>query len=80
MMDGGFGVGFGHGGGFIGIFFWIILLVAIIIAVRWLMDNKSSNAGQSDKALDILNQRYARGEIDQQEYEQKRREISGRSD
>lgn len=80
MMDGEWGVGFGHGGGFIGIFFWIILIVAIIVAVRWLMDNKSSTTGRSDKALDILNQRYARGEIDQQEYEQKRREISGNSD
>ncbi|TDY02442.1 SHOCT domain-containing protein [Thiohalophilus thiocyanatoxydans] len=80
MMDGGLGFGFGHGGGFIGIFFWIILIVAIIVAVRWLMDNKSSTAGQSDKALDILKQRYARGEIDLQEYEQKRREISGNSD
>lgn len=80
MMDGEFGVGFGHGGGFIGIFFWIILIVAIVIAVRWLMDNKPSSSGQSDKALDILDQRYARGEIDQKEYEQKRREISDRSD
>ena len=74
MMDGSYG--FGHaGGGFIGIIFWIILIVAVVAIFRWLMDNRSSGS-QSKSALDILNERYARGEIDQQEYERKRSEIT----
>jgi len=32
--------------------------------------------GQSRTAIDILNERFARGEIDQAEYEEKRRLIS----
>lgn len=85
MMDGSYG--FGHaGGGFIGIIFWIIVIVAVIAVFRMLMDSRSnnmdsrSNSGNASKsALDILNERYARGEINQQEYEQKKRDITGES-
>lgn len=72
--------GFGHfGGGFIGIIFWIIVIAAIVMLFRLLSDNRSSNDNDGDRsesALEILNKRYARGEIDQQEYERKKREIS----
>lgn len=75
MMDGG--IGFTHGaGGIFGLLFWIILIVVIVAAVRWLMNANGNQSGRSNTALDILDQRYARDEIDQQEYEQKRREIS----
>lgn len=72
--------GFGHfGGGFIGILFWIIVIALIILAFRWLSDSRSSGGTNStESALDILNKRYARGEIGQQEYERKKREISER--
>ena len=55
-------------------FFWILL----IILVAWLgkaiiPEQPSQSAAKS--ALDILNERYAKGEIDQQEYEQKRHQL-----
>lgn len=79
MMDGG--VGFTHGaGGAFGLLFWIILIVLVIVAVRWLVKDNGSERKQDNSALDILDKRYARGEIDQQEYEQKRREISQKGD
>lgn len=68
------GYGYGYGPGFLGmgamILFWAILIGAVVIAVRWLMerDHKRSNS-----ALDILKERLARGEIEPEEYEARRK-------
>jgi putative membrane protein len=72
MMGNGYGMGFG------GIFMWLFWLL-VIIGVVWLVksfvagDGGASGKGKS--SLEILKERYARGEIDQQEFEQKRRDL-----
>lgn len=58
---------------------WMVLwgvlpLVGIVALVVWL--SRANGLRQDRTALDILKERYARGEIDQAEFEQKRREIS----
>ncbi len=71
--------GMGWAGGFIMIVFWIIVLAAIIIFIRWAVSSKgpaSSAPEQRESALDILKKRYARGEIDKEEFEQKKRDLS----
>ncbi|MEG3618727.1 SHOCT domain-containing protein [Magnetovibrio sp. PR-2] len=60
------------GPGFGGIFMilWLGLIIAGIVAlVRWLMSS-SRNTPPERRARDILDERYARGEIDRGEYEQ----------
>ncbi len=81
-MMGGYGVGYGMGGfGFIMmIAFWILIVVGIVFAIRWLA--ASTNAAQSISAsgetpVDILKKRYARGEIDKLEFEDKKKYIDG---
>jgi putative membrane protein len=65
----------GFGGGFMWIF-WILLIVAIVWGVKAAAGGGGNNPSQKRKsALDILKERYARGEIDQQEYEQKRKDL-----
>jgi putative membrane protein len=72
-MNGGWGMGFG--GPFM-ILFWILVIVGVVVLVKWLLDQSSTGKGSHDKsALEILRERYARGEINREEYEQKRRDL-----
>lgn len=68
---------FGFGGGFMWIF-WILLIVAIVWAVKATGGSRNNPPENRKSALDILKERYARGEIDQQEFEQKRKELDDR--
>jgi len=73
MMNFGFG-GFG-GFGFIFMIIWWVLIVAGIVAlVKWLMNQ--GRDGSSKSALDILKERYARGEIDKNEFENRKKDLS----
>ncbi len=71
--------GEGHGG-FMGPFAMVVLLlVAVVVAVlliRWLGATHPS-AATGRQPLDILQERFARGEIDKEEYEERRRVLGG---
>ncbi len=63
---GGWGMAFG---GFMMIFWFAVLVALIMFIVRWAGGN-SNEVSRSD-AAQILKQRYARGEIDISEYEER---------
>jgi len=81
--NGGWGMGYGHmmggGMGIVMIIFWIVLIGALILlisgAINGIRGFQQKNEGNSPKPLEILEQRYARGEIDRSEYEDKRRDL-----
>jgi putative membrane protein len=52
---------------------WILPILAIVVLAAWMM--RMNGRKQDQTALDILKTRYARGEIDQTEFEQKRRDL-----
>ena len=58
---------------------WIITIVGIVFLVKWVLDQTvTRQRGRSeDSALDILKKRYARGEINREEYEGKKKDLSG---
>ncbi len=69
--------------GLCGGYWWIFPLVMIAICVFFMMRgcNKMmcgfGNFYDSERsALEILNKRYARGDIDQKEYEEKKRKLT----
>jgi putative membrane protein len=77
-MMGGYGMGgFGFGGFFM-ILWWVLIIVGIVALVKWMVASSGtgSQGGAGSKALDILKERYARGEIDEQEYQKKKRDLS----
>lgn len=73
----GFG-GWGMGFGFIFmLLFWALVILGIAALIRWLTTRPSPGKNSSDKTpLEIVQERYARGEIDREEYEQKKRDLA----
>ena len=65
--------GMGSFGGVFMIIFWILILVGLVFLIKWLIQStsrgQSGDAGGSNRALGILKERYARGEIDKAEFE-----------
>jgi putative membrane protein len=59
--------------------FWIAIIVAILFLIRWLAvstrHHRDRKARPTDSALEILKIRYAKGEIDKEEFEQKKRDL-----
>ena len=51
--------------------FW----AALVLLIVGLFSKPASIAAQDDSALDILNQRYARGEISKTDYDAMRRDL-----
>jgi putative membrane protein len=66
-------MGFGY---FFMIAFWALVVLGIVALVRWLMSQSGTRDGRGKTALEILQERYARGEIGRDEYEQKRKDLS----
>ncbi len=57
-------------------FFWVIVLGALIFLVWWIVRKSQLGASRREEdAMDILKKRYARGEIDREEFEQKKKDI-----
>ena len=58
--------------------FWGGLIALIVWAVRAASDRPQNRERDRNRALEILEERYARGEIDHEEFEQRRRILEGR--
>ena len=64
-----------HGfmGGFMWIF-WIAVLVGLFFLIKWIVQqNKSAASKLEESALEVLKRRYAKGEIERDEFEQKKK-------
>lgn len=56
---------------------WWILFISLIIAIiRWLLFRSRENLDGGRTALDILKERYAKGEIDKKEFEEKKKDLT----
>jgi putative membrane protein len=61
-------------GGFMWLF-WIAVLVALFFFIKWLIQQKPGSQKPEENALEVLKKRYAKGEIDKEEFEQKKRDL-----
>ncbi len=75
-MMGGHEGWWGFGGGIMWLF-WILLIVLLV----WIIKAAAGSGGHDDNRprtetpLEILKKRYARGEIDEEEFERRKREL-----
>ncbi|MFQ5814972.1 MAG: SHOCT domain-containing protein [Candidatus Hydrothermarchaeaceae archaeon] len=67
-MMGGYGMAAGWM--IFGFIFWIIIIASVVLLVKWLWEGGKT---YRETPLDILKQRYARGEISKEEFEAKKR-------
>jgi putative membrane protein len=62
----------------VGMVIWFLILGLIVAGIVWLfrtLTRQSSATGRRSSSLDVLEERYARGEIGRDEYLEKRRDI-----
>lgn len=55
--------------------FWVLIIVGIVAAIRWLITTSRQTRPPEESPLESLKRRYARGEIDQAEFEERRRDL-----
>ena len=59
--------------------FWIIVIAALIWLLVYIVNARRGVAsGPKGKYMDILKERFARGEISREEYEEKRKTLLGK--
>ena len=80
-MMGGYGM-MGEGGWWLGWVFmllvWLLVLGGVVALAKWIFGTSfGANRGSDRRAIEILRERYARGEIDKAEFDQKRRDLGG---
>jgi len=54
--------------------FWGLVIAGLVLVVRWLLD--PGKHARFVTALEILKQRYAKGEINKEEFEAKKQDLS----
>ena len=73
MMNDGYGSMMG-GMWFFSILFWILVIAGMVFITKWFLERNEENR---ESALDILNKRYAKGEIDRETFERMKKDIAG---
>ena len=61
------------GGGIMMIVFWVLFIALIVWVVR---EFGGKNSKSNSNALDILKERYAKGEMNKEEFESKKKDIT----
>lgn len=58
-------------------FWWILIIPVLFLLIWWGMSaGRKAESRKSADPLDTLKERYARGEIDEAEYEEKRKKLT----
>ena len=74
---GAWGPGHGILGMVIMLLFWVLIIVGIVLVVRWLLNQGGQKPPQTDaSALEILEKRYAQGEIDKEKFDAMKQDLT----
>lgn len=70
-----FGFAFGIAGLIFMILWWALIILAIVYLARWVI-RQSSTFYKEKSPVDILKERYAKGEISREEFEKMKKDLS----
>ena len=78
---------FGMMGGIMMLIFWVLIIIIFIWLISWIISQNRYNSHnccsgydydknkKNNNALEILKERYAKGEIDKKDFEEKRKDL-----
>jgi len=75
-MMGNYGYGMmGYGGMFFGLLFWILIIVVAYLLIKNLINQSKTHSDEGKLALDHAKERYAKGEITKEEFEEMKKNL-----
>lgn len=75
MMNFGYYMPLGWFGMIFMFIFWGLIIWGIVVFIKWLANHSSKTQEKEKSVLDILKERYAKGEINKEEFEEKKKDL-----
>ena len=74
-MMSNYGYGMGYGGMFFGLLFWIFIIVLVYLLIKNLVKQNKAHVCEGKSALDHAKERYAKGEITKEKFEEMKKNL-----
>jgi putative membrane protein len=66
------------GMGWMALLFWALIVIVLVLLIRWAWQvtaDKKSSVNSGNRALEILKERYAKGEIDKAQFDRIKKDL-----